>query len=313
MTSWTENNIPSQTGRIVLVTGANSGLGLETTRVLSGKGAQVIMACRNVKKAEEARDSILKENPEAHLHLMTLDLGSLASARQFATDFRAQYDHIDLLYNNAGLMAMPYGKTADGFETQLGVNHLGHFALTGLLLDLIMNVPNSRIVTVSSTAAWFGRMNFDDLQSEKSFTRYGAYGQAKLANALFAFELQRRLSEVGSPTLSLAAQPGFVYTELQKRAVHEGGNGLEGGLYEFLGRVLAQPVAMGTLPQLYAGVAPDVKGSEFYSPERFYVFGYPKAIRAPKRAYNTEDAQRLWQISEELTGVKYAFRAPVMA
>lgn len=307
MPKWTIDNIPDQTGRIVIVTGANSGLGLYTTQVMARKGAQVIMACRNPQKAEEAYQQVMTFAPGAKVEVMALDLGDLASVRSFAEAFKARYDHIDLLYNNAGLMGVPYGLTKDGFEMQFGVNHLGHFALTGLLLDRIKTHPHSRVITLTSSAALYGQIKFDDLDSKKGYSRYGAYGQAKLANLIFARELHRRLADAKSPTISLAAQPGFILTDLQARASRESGSGFEDFLYQRVARVLSQPIEMGGLSQLYAGTAPNVKGGEFYSPERFHVFGYPAVYPGPRASHDLDIARRLWEVSEQLTGVAYNF------
>lgn len=305
MTRWTENDIPNQDGRIVIVTGANSGLGLQTSLVLAGKGAQVIMACRNVKKAEDARWEILRQFPQAKLELMALDVGDLSSVREFAQEFKAKYDRLDVLYNNAGLMAVPYAQTADGFETQFGVNHLGHFALTGLLIERMVHVPHSRVVTLSSTAAWYEKINFDDLQARQSYSRYGAYGQSKLANLLFARELQRRLAAAHAQTISVTAHPGLVITGLQHRASHESQRPVEWFIYSILGRTLAQQVEMGTLPQLYAGTASGVEGGAFYGPEFLHTRGYPKRVDGPNSGYDLAAAERLWEVSEQLTGVTY--------
>lgn len=308
MAGWNEQNISDQGGRIVVVTGANSGLGLQTTKVLAAKGAHVIMAARNLKKAEAARVEVLTETPDASLDVMPLDLGKLDSVHQFAAEFKERYDHIDLLYNNAGVMALPYGKTEDGFELQFGINHLGHFALTNLLLDHMMQVKGSRIVTISSTAAWMGQINFDDLQSEKSYSRYGAYGQSKLANLLFARDLERRLRSAGAETISNVAHPGLVMTNLQDRAAQEGGGALEHFLYyQIVGRTLAQNVEMGTLPQLYAGVAEEAVGGAFYGPSFLHSRGYPTVIGGPRAGKDMQVAARLWDVSLKLTGVPDAF------
>lgn len=307
MAKWTEENILPQNGRIILITGANSGLGKQSSLVLGGKGGHIIMACRNLQKGEEARQEILRQFPKADLKLMQLDLGSLQSVREFAEAIRAEYDRIDVLMNNAGLMAVPYSTTADGFETQIGVNHFGHFALTGLLLDRIKDVPESRIVTLTSTAAFYGKINFDDLQSTQKYSRYEAYLQAKLANFIFAVELHRRLKAAGAQVISNTAQPGFVMTELQHRAGHTSGNRLESLMYKWVaGPLMSHPVEKGVLPQLFAAVAPEAVGGAFYSPGRMHLQGYPKRFPGPTRAYDEAVAKRLWDVSEELTGVKYS-------
>lgn len=311
MIKWREAEIGDLTGRVSIVTGANSGLGLYTTRVLARQGSTVVMACRNQKAAAAARDEVLAETPGAVVDVMALDLGSLESVRAFAEAFLARYDRLDVLFNNAGLMAIPPRKTSDGFEMQFGVNHLGHFALTGRLLDRLLATPHSRVVTLSSSAAYTGWLNFDDLQSEKRYGRYAVYSQAKLANLMFALELQRRLAAAGATTTSYAAQPGFVLTNLQARAVTESNAGFEQWLYEgVVARMLAQPVEVGTQPQLYAGLAKDAVPGEFYQP-RWIAAGKMAAVKGPRRAYDAAALKRLWQVSEELTGVRYAALAGV--
>ncbi len=236
---------------------------------------------------------------------MPLDLAGLASVHAFAEAYRARFDRLDQLYNNAGLMATPYGVTADGFEMQFGVNHLGLFALTGLLIDRLTATSAARVVTTSSQAAFFGRMNFEDLQCEEGYTRYEAYGQSKLANVLFAFELQRRLAAAGCDTISVTAQPGLAETNLQNATASASGSKIERATYNAMHSVLSQSAEMGALPQLYAGTAPGVQGGEFYTPGAFHMRGYPRRARVIGRAYNEPDAARLWGISEELTGVSY--------
>jgi NAD(P)-dependent dehydrogenase (short-subunit alcohol dehydrogenase family) len=304
MSKWTINDIPDQSGRVIIVTGANSGLGYEAAQALASRCARVIMACRNVDKAESVRKDILRKLPNASIDLLPLNLGNLASIRDFAKTVAARYDRLDVLINNAGVMAPPRGLTSDGFEMQLGVNHLGHFALTGLLLPLLRRTPNSRMVSVSSMMAFSGKINFDDLQSENNYKRYTAYSQSKLANLLFAFEFQRKLSDAGIPMLSVAAHPGYSRTNLQGTAAKSAGSRIEGVWYVILNRLMAQSQQMGALPELYAATAPDVQGGAFYGP-RWLSRGYPKQAKPPKAANNIETAARLWDISEKLTGVVY--------
>jgi NAD(P)-dependent dehydrogenase (short-subunit alcohol dehydrogenase family) len=306
MSHWTTEEIPDQTGRVAIVTGANSGLGLETTIALAQHGAHVVMACRNTERMQRARLQVLRAVPDADLALMILDLASLAAVHDFADKFRANYDRLDLLINNAGVMAPPRRESADGFELQFAVNHLGHFALTGLLLDLLLETPGSRVVTVSSGVAFMGEIRFDDLQWEQSYSRYGAYGQSKLANVLFAQELQRRLHASGATTLSLVAHPGFADTDLQENAAEATGSRAEAFMYRVIkGAGLAQSAAQGALPQLYAATAPDARGGAFYAPHFLSMRGYPQEIDPPKAANDLETAARLWRVSEELTGVHY--------
>lgn len=295
---WTVANIPDQSGKVAIVTGANSGIGYETARALAHKGATTILACRSEQKGRAAVEQIQREEPEGTAVLMLLDLGDLDSVRAFADKFQARYDRLDILINNAGIMVPPLGQTAQGFETQFGVNHLGHFALTGRLLDLIERTPEARIVTVSSMAHKAGRINFDDLNSEKSYDRTAAYGQSKLANLLFTYELQRQLQASGSDTLAVAAHPGWTATNLQQHTK----------LVEFLNRFFAQSPEMGALPTLRAATAPDVRASEYYGPGRWFGWiGYPKKVESNGRSHDQQVAAKLWQISEKMTGIHYDF------
>lgn len=304
MQKWTASDMPSQQGRVIVVTGANSGLGYESSLALARKGGQVIMASRDEAKGQQAVEKLKSQVPNAQVEFISLDLASLSSIQTFATNFKKRFDRLDILLNNAGLMAVPFGKTKDGFELQFGVNHLGHFALTGQLLNLLLTTPNSRVVTVSSGAHTYGRINFDDLDWKTKYSRYDAYGQSKFANVLFAFRLQRLLEAAGAKTISVAAHPGAAKTNL---TTHATTNRLEGLLYAALNTIASQSVQMGALPQLYAATAPDVKGGEFYGP-RFYIRGYPKLAKATPNAYNLETAQRLWEVSAQLTGVHYVFQ-----
>lgn len=296
MQKWTTANIPDLSGKLALVTGANSGLGYETTLALAAKNAEVIMACRNLEKGNAALTQIQNENPNAKLVLMQLDLGNLASVRSFADEVRSKYEYIDLLINNAGIMVPPYGKTVDGFETQFGVNHLGHFALTALLLDLVLAADNSRIVNVSSQAHTMGKINFDDLQSEKRYVSWLAYGQSKIANLYFTYELQRKLKAAGKSTISVAAHPGYAATNLQ-------GNS---GIFNWMNSFMAQSQEMGALPSLYAATSPNVNGADFIGPHALGGWrGYPIKVKSNKLSYDEAIAARLWQVSEELTGINF--------
>jgi NAD(P)-dependent dehydrogenase (short-subunit alcohol dehydrogenase family) len=302
MTRWTPADMPDQTGRTVVVTGANSGLGLIDSRELARAGARVLMACRNTQKGDAAAQRIRAENPEADVSVVALDLADLASIQTFAE--KLESDRVDLLINNAGLMAPPRRLTRDGFESQFGTNHLGHFALTGLLLPRLLEAPEARVVTESSGAHHIGRMNFDDLQGERRYVRWLAYGQSKLANLMFAFELQRRAAEAGTSVNSVAAHPGYSRTNLQFAAppIHER------ALMAVTNRLVAQSAEMGALPTLYAATAPDVPGGSFIGPGGFMEQrGYPKVVTAARRAYDEQAWRRLWEISEELTGVTYDF------
>jgi NAD(P)-dependent dehydrogenase (short-subunit alcohol dehydrogenase family) len=303
---WTVSDIADQHGRTAVITGANSGLGLQTARALAGKGATVVMACRNQEKGAAALQSVRDQHPAATVELLELDLADLASVRKAAEELLVRHGAIDMLFNNAGVMALPHRTTADGFEMQFGTNHLGHFALTGLLVDRLLSTENSRIVTISSTAHRIGRMNFDDLQSEKRYRKWRAYGQSKLANLLFTRELQRRLAARDASTIAVAAHPGYAATHLQTAGPEMSGSKIARAVQVMGNKLFSQTDAMGALPQLYAGTAPDVVGGEYFGPDgRFENKGHPTRVMSTKRAQNDEDARRLWSVSEELTGVRY--------
>jgi NAD(P)-dependent dehydrogenase (short-subunit alcohol dehydrogenase family) len=303
---WTESDVPSQAGRTFLVTGANSGLGFETSRVLAARGARVVMACRNPEKAKGALETIRREIPGADAVTMSLDLASLGSIRDFSEAFLAEHPALDVLIDNAGVMAIPQRRTADGFEMQIGTNHLGHFALTGLLIGRLLATAGSRVVVMTSLAHRLGRIDFDDLQSERSYGAWRAYGQSKLANLLFAFELQRRLARCGSSTIAVACHPGYAATQLQFAGPILAQSSFRKKIMTFGNRLFAQSAAMGALPSLYAATAPDVRGGEYFGPDGlFEMGGHPRRVRAIARAHDEALAQRLWQVSEELTGVRY--------
>jgi NAD(P)-dependent dehydrogenase (short-subunit alcohol dehydrogenase family) len=298
-TVWTENQLPDQAGRVAIITGANSGIGWETARALANRGATVIMACRSIAKGDSAADKITALKPSGNVVVMGLDLGDLASIHTFVTAFRQDYHRLDLLINNAGVALPPYGKTAQGFEQQFGVNHLGHFALTGLLLDRLTETPNARIVTVGSSSHRSGVINFDDLNWEqRSYKPMDAYAQSKLANLLFTYELQRRLVAAGQSTLAVAAHPGWAATNALRHSP----------MLKSLNPIFAQPPKMGMLPTLYAATAPDVRGADFFGPGGLgQMRGYPKKLASSAHSHDEAVARRLWTVSEELTQVKYAF------
>lgn len=297
MTKWTAADIPDQTGRTAVVTGANTGLGLETAAALAAHGARVVLAVRNLEKGKQAADRITAATPGADVQLQELDLGSLASVREAAAQLRSTHDRIDLLINNAGVMYPPKSTTADGFEMQFGTNHLGHFALTGLLLDRLLPVTGSRVVVVSSVGHRIrAAIHFDDLQWERSYSRVGAYGQSKLANLLFTYELQRRLAPHGT-TIAAAAHPGVSDTELTRHLPT---------LIGRLGKPFFQPAELGALPTLRAATDPAVQGGQYYGPDGFQeVRGYPKLVASSAQSHDAELQRRLWAVSEELTGVSY--------
>ncbi|NKQ36641.1 MAG: SDR family oxidoreductase [Chloroflexi bacterium] len=299
---WTADDMPDQAGKVIVVTGANSGLGYETSLALARKGAHVVLACRNMEKGETAVTQICRQLPDASLELMPLDLADLASIRRFAGEFQANHDRLDVLINNAGIMAIPYRQTADGFETQFGVNHLGHFALTGRLIGLLRQTDNSRVVTVSSNMHRRGKIDFANLNGEQDYSKWGAYGASKLANLLFAYELQRRLAAAGSKTISAAAHPGYAATDLQAKT----GSRLQTMVMRFSNAVFAQSAAMGALPTLYAATMPDVQGGDYYGPGGMgEMRGHPVKAQSNGISHDGETAVKLWQVSEELTGVTY--------
>lgn len=309
---WTEKSVPDQSGKRVLITGANSGIGYETARVLAQQGAHVILACRNEDKALAAMARIRQLYPRANLQFMALDLGSLQSVRDLASLFFEQYDTLDILINNAGVMWLPESRTVDGFESQLGTNHLGHFALTGLLLPALLNTPGARIVTVSSIAHRDGNLHFDDLWLQNGYGKQKAYAQSKLANLVFARELQRRLTQAGSSVLSLAAHPGVASTHLAVPGFEQGGNALLAKLMALVTPLVAQSALKGALPTLYAATSHEAEGGEYYGPGGFYeAFGYPGKASSTRRSQNPDLGKRLWDVSEELTGIHYAFQAAV--
>jgi NAD(P)-dependent dehydrogenase (short-subunit alcohol dehydrogenase family) len=303
---WTVADLPDLSGRTIVVTGANSGLGYEASLAFAGAGAQVVLACRDESKARTAAARIAAAHPRAALVVLPLDLASLASVRAFADAFHAQHARLHVLCNNAGVMALPYRKTADGFEIQLGTNHLGHFALTGLLLEPLLATAGARVVTVSSNAHRFGGMRFDDLQWEHGYRKWMAYGQSKLANLLFAFELQRRLERAGKTVISVGCHPGYAATNLQTAGPRMSGARVMERLSELSNRFVAQSAAMGALPLLYAATASDVCGGDFIGPDGVAQnWGYPKKVQPSRRARDAAAAAKLWEISATLTGVRY--------
>ncbi len=308
MTNWTVNDIPDLRGRVALVTGANRGLGLETTRALATHGAHVMMAVRNLNQGRQAEAKIKQTVPNASIELVSLDLASLASVREFAARVVQTHARLDLLLNNAGVMAIPRQETPDGFEMQLGTNHLGHFALTGLLLPTLVVTPGSRVVTNTSNARRsVRRIDFDDLQLQRSYSRWGAYAQSKRANLLFAFELQTRFAAAGVSIISVAAHPGAANTIVPGTgdAFAHLSRG-ERFYFATLGQLLSQSPVMGVLPQLYAATNAHITGGELVGPGGFATMrGYPKVDPDARKEYDRSAATRLWEVSEELTGVTY--------
>jgi NAD(P)-dependent dehydrogenase (short-subunit alcohol dehydrogenase family) len=299
---WSPFDIPDLSGRTAVVTGANSGLGKATARELARRGARVVMACRSRDRADEAQADLLADVSGADLPIELLDLASLASVAAFAERFEDGYGQLDLLYCNAGIMAVPRGETEDGFEMQFGVNVLGHFALIGHLLPILLDTEDSRVITLSSMAAWSGKVYFDDLNLERSYGRWKAYNQSKLADLMLALELDRRLQERGATTKALAAHPGLSNTDLQTTSVSKNGSKAEELFYSLTMDRIAQTPAEGAEPQLRAGTDPLARGGAFYGP-RYFLRGRAVEISPPRAALNARARVRLWDACAHLTGV----------
>jgi len=301
--TWTETDVPDESGRVAIVTGSNTGLGYDTARVLAARGAKVVMAVRDTAKGEAAAARIRGITPRADVTVHKLDLGSLDSVRTASAELAAAYPRIDLLINNAGVMYPPKQSTADGFELQFGTNHLGHFALTGLLLKNLLSVDGSRVVAVASIAHNIkAKIDFADLQWEhRRYDRVAAYGQSKLANLMFAYDLQRRLSAANAKTISVAAHPGVAATELVR---HVPGASLPG--VSWLSGRLLNTSELGALPTLRAATDPAVRGGQYWGPDGFRELrGYPELVDSSAQSHDTAIQDRLWTVSEELTGVTY--------
>ncbi len=303
--NWTAADVPDQSGRTVVVTGANAGIGFEAAKVLATRGATVMLACRDVVKGKRAADEIRADVTDANVPVVGLDLASLASVREAAAAIRSASPRLDVLINNAGVMQVPYQRTADGFELTLATNHLGHFALTGLLLDRLLETGGSRIVTVSSIAHKRGVIRFDDRQSGSSYNASSAYEQSKLANLLFTYELSDRLEATGRDTIALAAHPGNARTSLWKSSSRVE-NTLISPRLRFLNFWLVQSAERGALPTLRAAVDPTAKGGDYYGPGGVFEFtGSPERVESSSASHDVAARRRLWEISEELTGVSY--------
>lgn len=308
--AWTETDIPDQTGRVGVVTGGNGGLGRETARALAGRGALVIMAARDLAKAEAARDSIVAENPAARMDIRALDLGSLASVEKFARRLLADHERIDLLVNNAGVMGTPRMETADGFELQFGTNHLGHFALTAHLMPALLRAPLARVVTVTSTARHFRtRLDPDDPHMTESYDPWRAYGRAKMANLHFSLDLNRRLAAAGAAVASLAAHPGYSNTDLQAQSARAGA-GASQRFFATTVQWVGMSARAGALPQLRAATDPKARGGELYTP-RWINVGPPVRRPITARSQDSEEMRLLWDLSERETGVVFDVAAMV--
>ena len=296
--NWNESNIPDQSGKIFIVTGPTSGLGKESVKVLVRKNATVIMAARNIKKADSVKKEILAENNSAKIDIQELDLSSLESVNNFSTSINKKYKALDCLINNAGIMACPYSKTKDGFEMQMGTNHLGHFALTGQLISLLKKTPNSRVVNVASIAHTSGNIDFDDLNWEKrKYKTWSAYSDTKLANLYFTYELSRKLGQDKGSPMVLASHPGWTATDLQKHS----------GMANFMNIFLGQKVKVGSLGGLRATTDTTAQSDNYFgSPSLGGMKGHPALVKSNDLSYNVDNAKKLWKLSEELTGVSYS-------
>lgn len=309
-THWDESQVPDMQGKTIVITGANSGIGYEAATILAGRGAEIVMAVRNYEKGQKALQAIQNVHPSAKLQLMRLDLSELASIRHFAEEFRQKHHRLSILINNAGVMMPPYSRTQDGFELQFGSNHLGHFALTGLLLPHLLATPHARIVTLSSIAAYAGKIDFDNLDGSKGYRSFKFYSQSKLANMLFARELQLRLAQHQVDTISVACHPGFTHTNLASR----GSGKPVSGIFGLLSRSFGQKALMGALPTLYAATSPTIHGGEYVGPDgKGGRKGYPKLDNHIDKLYQADISQRLWTLSESLTGVQYEWKQPELA
>jgi NAD(P)-dependent dehydrogenase (short-subunit alcohol dehydrogenase family) len=299
---WSENDVPDQSGRVVVVTGSNTGLGLDTARVLAERGAQVVLAVRNVAKGEAACEKIRQSVPYAEVSTQLLDLGSLESVRTASAELRAAHPRVDLLINNAAVAFPPKTTTPDGFELQFATNHLGHFALTGLLLENMLGVDGARVVVVASLDHKLGgAIHFDDLQWERRYSSALAYAQSKLANLMFCYEFHRRLVKSGAPLMTVAAHPGYTKSDLFRNMWKP-----VQAMMKFSDLFIGQDPAKGALPQLYAATMPDVQGGQYWGPDGFLeMAGHPTLVRSSKKSYDQQVQERLWTVSEELTGVTY--------
>ncbi len=303
---WDKKCMSDLSGRTAVVTGANSGLGYEVAKGFAAKGAHVVMGCRTIEKGRLAVEQIRQEVSDASLTVMQLDLADLSSVRDFTSQYKKEHRSLDILCNIAGIMQAPRGQTVDGFETHLGTNHFGHFALTGLLIETLLDIGSSRVVTVSSNAHKMGNINFNNLELSGRYSRTGAYARSKLANLLFAYELQRKLEKAGSSTISVAAHPGLSATNLQSTGPRMGNGHFWPWMYKVVNRILAQSAQMGSLPILYAATANDVIGGDYVAPDGLGEWrGYPKKTKSNKASYDEKSAKQLWEISSQLTKVQY--------
>ncbi len=297
MSKWNSSQIPDQRGRVIVITGASSGIGKKATKVLAGKNATVVLAVRDIQKAKSVVEEVKKSCPQADLDIIKLELGDLQSVHGFVEDFKLSYQQLDVLINNAGVMMCPYSTTKDGFEIQMGINHLGHFALTGLLMPFLKDTKGSRIVVTSSIAHKQGNLNFDDLQwTNRKYNTIKAYNDSKLANLYFAYELVRKLKNDHDAPMVTAAHPGYTSTDLQRHSL----------FWRIMNPLLAQRVEQGTLPTLRAAFDPDAKAGDFYGPSGFMEGkGDPVLVKSTPLSHDENKAKRLWEVSEKLTSVSF--------
>lgn len=307
MGKWTAADMPPLGGKVAVVTGASSGIGLETAAALAAAGAETVIGCRNAGRAAQAIEQIRARHPQAKISNLELDVANLASVRRFAATFSAQYPRLDILCNNAGAMTLPFSKTVDGFEVIFGTNHLGPFALTGLLLDSLCKTPGARVVALGSLTHRRGTLRLDDLLWERrSYSKSGAYAQSKLANMLFAFELDRRLKQAGINAVSLAAHPGYAATNIVYGGSVHGPDRIWNAMAGMGNALAAQPAAMGALPTVYAATAPGLVGGEYIGPDGFMQLkGHPTVVSCSAKARDAQLAKDLWDVSEKLTGVSF--------
>jgi NAD(P)-dependent dehydrogenase (short-subunit alcohol dehydrogenase family) len=306
--NWTTQHIPNLSRKTIIITGANSGIGFEATRALSAAGAHVVMACRDLDKAGDAAALIREGQPSAALEILELDLADLGSVRSFAQVFAGKYEALHVLCNNAGVMAIPRRETVDGFEMQLGTNHLGHFALTAALTPRLLATRGARVVTVTSTMHWPGKIRFDDLQSERRYNKWIAYAQSKLANLLFCFELERRFKAAGAGAISVACHPGYANTNLQSTGPRMHKSSFGESFWRFANALFTQTATMGALPTLYAATSHGVTGGDYVGPDGFAgQRGQPALAKSCTRSRDAAAAARLWEISEKLTGATFSF------
>ena len=305
---WLNQYLPDLSGKTIIITGANSGIGYEAARLLAYKGAHIVLTSRNIERGKQAASNIRSQIPNASIKVEQLDLAELDSIAAFSKRVLRSYDRIDVLINNAGVMALPYQKTRHGFEMQFGTNHLGHFALTGRLMPRLLKNPHARIVTVSSSAHQIGKISFDNLHWDIGYKRWKAYGQSKVANLFFTYELQRKLNTAGSSAIAVAVHPGWAATNLQTAAPIMENSRFKTRLYSWLNTQFAQSAEMGALPTVYAAAAEKVRGGQYVGPDGFSeAKGFPKITKSNNYSYNKEIAAQLWQVSEKLTGVHFNF------